>query len=1201
MKKTLQLLLLILLLTNYLQAQILPDNAVMEVKGENGINVVSNPTIIAYSPFILCGGTSTLTLAASPSSASFSYQWLFSATETGTYTNISGATSATFTTNPSFNVGYYKVAINDGTTPAVSPAFRVRQGATVTSTTVSPTTVSAGQSTTINATFSGTGPWYFSVFDLDGYFLKYLVSNTSNFTLNDVPNRSGGYRISDVYDSNGYGCNTVNQQEGINRASLTVGPPPTFTLGTPANLTLCSGETLDIPITYTGTWGNPSNHEKDRIGVNLVNLSGGSIGSPTAYINGQNSLKFVIPLGTANGSYKVQVYPTYPSSTNTISSFIVNVTNSNCGIKKPQIHVNNSGCYAEISVFPQGTSGYTYQWYKDGVPVINGTLNNYTVPNSSLNGNYTVTVTNSSLGYTGTSDARTVNVNTPLLSLTTDNSEMCTPTKTITLSGHTSGSTFQWFSNNYNVFTNTNEQVLLNETNSTLTISQFGKYSVRAYNGTCYSKSSEITIFPCKPTITSTNPIICGTNTQAVLQSSLNSAGVYQWSSSSSEFGTYTNISGATSSSYTATTTGFYKVIDNIGTLSNAFRVASTPYAVILNPDGNTNSMSIAAGGTAALTYNLYGVAPFTFTSSDGVNSRIFNSTTNQIIINHTPPSSRNFTVSSISNAGCIQTGSGQNSMIVNVGTPTVSIGTVASSICAGNTLSIPYTTNGAFDSNINLFGIIYNATTNNFVASTNNSSLNPLQLQIPATLAAGTYYIQIGGNLPFFSSSIITQTTSFSVTAACTPTTQASINGLTNACSNINLSAIPQGSGYNYQWSKDGTIISGATSSNYFASQSGSYVVTVTNNTNGYNSTSAPKVITVNSTVPVISSPNASFCGTNTSVTLNTTLTGSGYTYIWQKYNTSNFTYNTVAGQTTQSLTLTQASEAGQYRVVVNDGVCDNISQNFTVSTSTTARLVNSSGNTNAVNLNPGQTETLQLIMSGQSPFTYSFNGQNYTTSASTVSLPVTPSISTNYSVGSVMSSGTACGTSFVFAGSILVNVSPNPTFTIGTTTSTACSTAPFIIPLNLTGNWGVPGTEKFDVYLYTAAGSYVSYLGLKTGNPVSVNLPNTLTVGSAYKLSITPSVPYVPTTLNTSNFTFSLTCPSPCATTLTLISTTDDISSGTTTKEANATTGTITATNKISGTANVTYRAGKSITLDAGFKADNGTVFKTEFGGCN
>ncbi len=76
------------------------------------------------------------------------------------------------------------------------------------------------------------------------------------------------------------------------------------------------------------------------------------------------------------------------------------------------------------------------------------------------------------------------------------------------------------------------------------------------------------------------------------------------------------------------------------------------------------------------------------------------------------------------------------------------------------------------------------------------------------------------------------------------------------------------------------------------------------------------------------------------------------------------------------------------------------------------------------------------------------------------------------------------------------------------------------------------------------------------------------------------------------------------PCPTALVLSSTNippDDISSGIMIKEADATTGIITATNKVTGTANVIYRAGKSIILNAGFKAENGTVFKTEFGGCN
>lgn len=60
------------------------------------------------------------------------------------------------------------------------------------------------------------------------------------------------------------------------------------------------------------------------------------------------------------------------------------------------------------------------------------------------------------------------------------------------------------------------------------------------------------------------------------------------------------------------------------------------------------------------------------------------------------------------------------------------------------------------------------------------------------------------------------------------------------------------------------------------------------------------------------------------------------------------------------------------------------------------------------------------------------------------------------------------------------------------------------------------------------------------------------------------------------------------------------DDISTGTTTKQASsAPGGKITATNKITGTANVTYQA-RTIELNAGFKADYGTVFKAETGGC-
>lgn len=73
------------------------------------------------------------------------------------------------------------------------------------------------------------------------------------------------------------------------------------------------------------------------------------------------------------------------------------------------------------------------------------------------------------------------------------------------------------------------------------------------------------------------------------------------------------------------------------------------------------------------------------------------------------------------------------------------------------------------------------------------------------------------------------------------------------------------------------------------------------------------------------------------------------------------------------------------------------------------------------------------------------------------------------------------------------------------------------------------------------------------------------------------------------------------PCPKSLTLQSPSLDINSELRIFEADKTTGKITASNQITGNANVTYRAGKSIVLTPGFVVNQGTTFKTEYSGCN
>jgi hypothetical protein len=1116
----------LLLITNIAFGQISPidDITKPQFAGINEtVSVVANPQISIGFPYVLCGGTTTLTLSASPTNASYTYQWLFSATENGTYSNIPSATASTFTTNPSYNVGYYKVAINDGTTPVTSPSVRVRQGATATLTSATPSSISAGQSTTLNMTFTGTGPWYYNLNSIlsnnDIHINKPNSSNSATTTLTLMPETQTFYNLNSIFDSNGVGCQFGN-------ATVNVNPIPTIAFGTPANTTGCAGNMIDIPLILNGSWGNINDAYLD---AELTNSSGTYIINSKQYGFIGSSLKYVIPPGTPNGTYKIRAFGKYSGTASTgLSSFNINVVNTGCNSNKVILNGRTTGCNTQLNANPQ-VSGNTYQWYRNGVPIAGNNTPYYYISSNNQNGDYTVLISNTSIGFSGTSEVKTVNLSNVLPSiLTSTQTNLCSGSFTISSNNIGAGNTYQW----YKTVSGSNFSALavpLNgEINATLNATTAGTYFLRTWDGSCQIPSNEITISLCPPIITSTNPIICGANTQATLNTSAVGSN-YQWSFSSSQFGTYSNISGATSTAHITSTTGFYKVTID-GNVSNAFSVQGSPYAVVLNSNGNTNSINIAAGASTTLIYNLYGTAPFTFISSDGVNQRVIYSPTNQITLTHTPPSSRYFNVNSVSSAGCSANGNGQNSVLVNVGSvPTISVGTVASSICAGDVLTVPYSISGTFDSNISMYASIRNASTNFEVAYVGNISSNPLQFQIPSTLAAGTYYLSIGGSLPVFFTSPNTRTTNFTVTTACTPTGQASIQGFSNTCNNINFSAVPSGSGYTYQWSKDGSVVAISSSAFNTATQSGSYVVTVTNNSNGYSSTSAPKVITISGIIPVITSPNPSLCGTNTSVTLSTAFTGVGYTYLWQKFNTSNSTYNTIVGQTTQNLTLTQASQAGKYRVVVNDGTCDNISQDFTVSTGTTASLVNSSSNTNTVNLNPMQTETLQLKMNGQSPFTYSFNGQSYTSNSTTVSLPVSPSVSTNYIAFSILSSGTACGTSSVSTNSILVNVSPNPSFTIGTIPTTACAGGSMEIPLTLTGNWGIAGNERLRVDLYTTTGAYVSYIGQLSGSPMIVTIPSNLSIGTTYKFQIFGDIPAVLDRQFTSNFTLSASCPPP------------------------------------------------------------------------
>jgi hypothetical protein len=130
------------------------------------------------------------------------------------------------------------------------------------------------------------------------------------------------------------------------------------------------------------------------------------------------------------------------------------------------------------------------------------------------------------------------------------------------------------------------------------------------------------------------------------------------------------------------------------------------------------------------------------------------------------------------------------------------------------------------------------------------------------------------------------------------------------------------------YQWSKDGTTISGATSAsltlnNVAAGDAGSYTVVVQNNVNPA-ATSAAAVLTVNAapadTAPVITTqPASQTVDAGADVTFSVVATGTApLSYQWSKDGTA------ISGATSASLTLNNvaAGDAGSYTVVVQNNV---------------------------------------------------------------------------------------------------------------------------------------------------------------------------------------------------------------------------------------------------------------------------------------
>jgi large repetitive protein len=481
------------------------------------VNALTLP-ISSLNP-ILCGTNTSTTISTSYTGAGYTYTWYKSnLTGGGSNAVIVGSTGSSITVT---DAGRYYVSVNNGTCSFQSETQIISYGATGnllnSNNTNDMVVLSPSQTENLKINLTGTGPW--EVGFNDGTKVKTYYTATTPLIIPVSPTSKTTYSLEFVSNACGLTPKSANTPNWI--IIVDVSPTVAVTFPTPPNLTVCKGNTIDIPYTLSGALGS-----RIDIGVLLADAVGGSSRGVYTFKNfvlepptASGNLSLYIPYDVANGSYSLFMGIGDPF---TFTNYAINVVSTGCAATPvPTISGVSSGCtsstlYCSIYNGFSGSGANTFQWYKNGVALTGQTNSSLSVYES---GNYTVNVINGA--YNQTSAAKTVTINRIIPTITSANAVLCGTNTSSTLNTSYTGAgyTYQWYKDV--TFPNGSvEQIpLFGETASTLTVTAIGGYSVRTWDGSCLqnSKSSSVdgsgSLVPTLAFAVTTCNTVCSLNT----------------------------------------------------------------------------------------------------------------------------------------------------------------------------------------------------------------------------------------------------------------------------------------------------------------------------------------------------------------------------------------------------------------------------------------------------------------------------------------------------------------------------------------------------------------------------------------------------------------------------------------------------------------------------------------------------------------
>ena len=409
--------------------------------------------------------------------------------------------------------------------------------------------------------------------------------------------------------SGGYGGST-----GSTVVTITVNPAATAPSITsqPTSQTVTAGQTASFSVTATGT--APLSYQWRKNGVNITGATSASYTTPAT------------TTADSGSSFSVVVTNSAGSATSSNATLTVNAAAIAPSItSQPASQTITAGQTATFSVTATGTASLSYQWRKNGVYITGATSSSYTTPATTTGdsgSSFSVVVTNSAGSATSNTATLTVNAAAVAPSITSQPaSQTVTAGQTASFSVSATGTaplSYQWRKNGSNITGATSSSYT---TPATTTADSGSAFSLMVTNsaGSVISNTATLTVNTAAvaPSITS-QPASQTVTTGQVATFAVSVTGTapmsYQWRKNG------TNISGATSNSYTTPATAttdsgstFSVMISNsAGSVTSNNATLTVNQATATRPSITTQpvNQTVTAGQAATFSVLATGAAP---------------------------------------------------------------------------------------------------------------------------------------------------------------------------------------------------------------------------------------------------------------------------------------------------------------------------------------------------------------------------------------------------------------------------------------------------------------------------------------------------------------------------------------------------------------------------------------------------------------